>query len=210
MAGGGPRVPPAGHSVLTLVLWVGGGWRRSSCSGLLFPISVVLPKGRERDVPGCLPAPDQASTQPSLMALFFVCAAQQLALPPPGGVTALGATQSPEPGEVLGPGSRNDLGILLDPGSGSWAIRACLGTRNDPSTYWAMPGQREGGSDRGQTESGRSSAPADPSGHSWCKTLFLQPQHHPQAPGLPPASGTAMPTTPRSWSAALGQGLARG
>ena len=51
-----------------------------------------------------LPAPDQASVQPSRMALFFVSAARQLALPPPGGVTTLGLFSPLSQGEHQGLG----------------------------------------------------------------------------------------------------------
>lgn len=115
-----------------------------------------------------LPAPDQASTQQSLIALFFVSAAQQLAQPPPGRATALGAVQPPQPGGWWALGSRNDLGILCNAGSGSWAIRenrqvlVHLPGNARPEGRWAQ--QRPGSS--------CCSALADTSGHSLCRAVL--------------------------------------
>lgn len=137
-------------------------------------------------------APNQASTKPSLTALFFVSAAQQLAQPAPGGGTALGAVQSPEPGGWWQPESGSDSGILLDSGSGSWAVGRCqatgkvalTGTRKQPLLSLA-----------------------DASGHSRCKTLLSAASS--RAPGLPPASETAM-ATPRHGLEHVGPGRGQG
>lgn len=107
-----------------------------------------------------------ASVQPGLVVLFFVSNTQQLAQPPPGRVTALGAVQPPEPGGQWGPGSRSGLtwkrcltlAAMAGPRSGR-AGGPCLGTGNHPSSRREVPGP-EGRWARQQLESGPCSAPA--------------------------------------------------
>ena len=138
------------------------------------PISAILPEGRAGagTFRAALPAPDQASTQPSPVALSFVSTAQHLAQPSPGGVTALGDS---------GAWAQECPAWELH-----WALLAAARLRS------GRRGRKPPLQSRGKARSrGSTALPWQP--------LSPQPGRDTPAcgliPGLPPVSGTRKPTT---------------